>query len=134
MSPLQQATLGEPTETSPLLPTISNTSNASLGPIDPSGGLVPEGADPHAAHLGDDEDGGDLERRLSRVSVRKYEGMPDVKKRMAYIMPALGIGVFLAAADQTIIVSSYGKIGSDLNALSATSWIATAYDLTLKSS
>ena len=59
--------------------------------------------------------------------------MPDVKKRMVYIMPALGIGVLLAAADQTIIVSSYGKIGSDLNALSQTSWIATAYFLTLTS-
>jgi hypothetical protein len=34
--------------------------------------------------------------------------------------------IFLAAADQTIIVSCYGKIGSDLNSLSNTSWVATA--------
>lgn len=34
--------------------------------------------------------------------------------------------VFLSAADQTIIVSSYGRIGSELHALSSTSWIATA--------
>lgn len=34
--------------------------------------------------------------------------------------------IFLAAADQTIIVSSYGRIGSDLGALNNTSWIATA--------
>jgi hypothetical protein len=88
---------------------------------------VPEGADPHERPPEDDEDGDSLERQTSHVSVRKYEGMPDVKKRMVYIMPALGIGVLLAAADQTIIVSSYGRIGSDLNALSATSWIATAY-------
>lgn len=52
---------------------------------------------------------------------------------MKYIMPALAIGVFLTAADQTIIVSSYGKIGSELNALQSTSWIATAYFLTLTS-
>lgn len=41
--------------------------------------------------------------------------------------------VFLAAADQTIIVASYGKIGSDLKALNLTSWIATSYFLTLTS-
>ena len=33
--------------------------------------------------------------------------------------------IFLAAADQTIIVACYGKIGSDLEALNNTSWIAT---------
>lgn len=39
----------------------------------------------------------------------------------------------MSAADQTIIVSSYGKIGSDLDALNNTSWIASAYFLTLTS-
>jgi predicted MFS family arabinose efflux permease len=55
------------------------------------------------------------------------------RAQLPYIFPALAIGVFLAAADQTIIVSSYGRIGSDLDALSETSWIATAYFLTLTS-
>jgi MFS family permease len=55
------------------------------------------------------------------------------RAQLPYIMPALAIGVFLAAADQTIIVSSYGRIGSDLDALSKTSWIATAYFLTVTS-
>ncbi|KAE9379232.1 MFS multidrug transporter [Stipitochalara longipes BDJ] len=41
--------------------------------------------------------------------------------------------VFLIAADQTIIVSSYARIGTELNALNNTSWIATAYFLTLTS-
>lgn len=49
----------------------------------------------------------------------------DKTKRGLRILPALAIGVFLAAADQTIVVSSYGKIGSDLNALDSTSWLAT---------
>ena len=40
-------------------------------------------------------------------------------------MPALAIGVFLAAADQTIVVSIYGEISSEMNSLSNTSWIAT---------
>lgn len=52
---------------------------------------------------------------------------------MKYIFPALTVGVLLSAADQTIIVSSYGQIGSELHALNSTSWIATAYFLTLTS-
>lgn len=52
---------------------------------------------------------------------------------MKIILPALAVGIFLSAADQTLIVSSYGMIGNDLNALNKTSWIATAYFLTLTS-
>ncbi|OJJ06266.1 hypothetical protein ASPVEDRAFT_45672 [Aspergillus versicolor CBS 583.65] len=52
---------------------------------------------------------------------------------LSYIIPAISLGIFLSAADQTIIVASYGKIGSDLNALNLTSWIATSYFLTLTS-
>lgn len=63
----------------------------------------------------------------------QYEGMPEVKEKLKYILPAIGIGIFLSAADQTIIVSCYGKIGSELNALNKTSWISTAYFLTLTS-
>ena len=37
----------------------------------------------------------------------------------------------MAAADQTLIVSTYGVIGSELHALSSTSWIATGYLTTL---
>ena len=55
-----------------------------------------------------------------------YDGMPEVQTQMKDIMPALAIGVFMAAADMTIIVSSYTKIGSELHALEKTSWIATA--------
>ncbi|KAG8533174.1 uncharacterized protein KY384_001957 [Bacidia gigantensis] len=61
------------------------------------------------------------------------EGVPEVKARLKYIVPAVGIGIFLSAADQTIIVSCYGKIGSDLQALNKTSWISTAYFLSLTS-
>ncbi|KAL3475155.1 major facilitator superfamily domain-containing protein [Aspergillus californicus] len=54
-------------------------------------------------------------------------------ENLKYIIPAISIGIFLSAADQTIIVASYGKIGSDLKALNLTSWIATSYFLTLTS-
>ena len=72
----------------------------------------------------------------------QYEGLPEVKKQMRFILPAVAIGVsplfctsntsakhrpqiFLSAADQTIVASAYGAIGSDLNALNKISWIST---------
>ena len=108
-----------------------------------SGSLVPEGADPHADNVHKynsnsdsqspsveehDEDA-DIEQQDSAQERRDkvFEGMPEIKKQMKYIMPAVAIGVFLAAADQTIIVSSYGQIGSELDALERTSWVATAF-------
>lgn len=35
------------------------------------------------------------------------------------------------ALDQTLTIATYGKIGSDLQALNSTSWVATSYFLTL---
>nr|KMM68746.1 multidrug resistance protein fnx1 [Coccidioides posadasii RMSCC 3488] len=56
---------------------------------------------------------------------------PDVARSVWWTMPALAIGIFLSAADQTLVVASYGKIGNEFAALNQTSWIATAYFLTL---
>ncbi|KAL9630555.1 MAG: hypothetical protein Q9164_006353 [Protoblastenia rupestris] len=80
-----------------------------------------------------DKAGADEENQQDENRGPQYEGMPEVKAKLRYILPAISIGIFLAAADQTIIVSCYGKIGSDLNALNKTSWISTAYFLTLTS-
>lgn len=122
----------EPDETSPLLQRTPDGLRI----------LPPQPIDPNAVNGAEDEyngeegEGGDLERQISNVSeggLNKYKGLPEVKKRMKYILPAVAVGIFLAAADQTIIVSSYGRIGSDLGALNNTSWIATAYFLTLTS-
>ncbi|TLD14131.1 uncharacterized protein PgNI_04637 [Pyricularia grisea] len=52
---------------------------------------------------------------------------------MKLLMPAISIGVYLCAVDQLLAVATYAKIGSDLNALNSTSWVATAYFLTLTS-
>lgn len=79
----------------------------------------------------DVNDGGDIERQLRRDSECKRVGNVEMRKRMGVIFPAIAIGVFLSAADQTLIVSTYGTIGTDLNALNSTSWIATSYFLTL---
>ncbi|KAJ5774202.1 hypothetical protein N7457_009098 [Penicillium paradoxum] len=61
------------------------------------------------------------------------KSLSDAQKQLKYIVPAISLGIFLAAADQTIIMASYGQIGSDLKALNLTSWIATSYFLTLTS-
>jgi MFS family permease len=119
---------GQPTETSPLL------LRDELQSIEPDSGIAPEGFHGTISHEPDGADGDTLERQPSAPDrLKQYEGLPEVKKNLKYIFPALAIGVFLGAADQTIIVSSYGKIGSDLDALNLTSWIATAYFLTLTS-
>ncbi|KAI5832975.1 MFS general substrate transporter [Schizophyllum commune Tattone D] len=52
---------------------------------------------------------------------------------MVTIIVPLVLGIFLAALDTTIVVSSYTVIGSELNQLQSTSWIATAYMLTATS-
>lgn len=116
---------GGPTETSPLL---AKPFEDSPQPIEPSSGLVPDSTATNGAPVDPEHDGEDgLARQTSLEGRQKqYAGDPDVKKRMIYMFPALAIGVFLAAADQTIIVSSYGIIGSELDALQKTSWIATA--------
>ena len=126
-----------PTETSPLI------SKHGPQPIDPGAGIAPEGpseiiadgdGDLENDSQSSDADGEALERQDTQQGrLKQYEGLPEVKKQLKYILPALSIGIFLAAADQTIIVSSYGNIGSELNALNSTSWIATAYFLTLTS-
>ena len=49
------------------------------------------------------------------------------------LLPAIIIGVFLGAADQTIVISSYAEIGTELNALDKVGWLGTAYLLPLSS-
>lgn len=91
--------------------------------------------DANTAELPVDIENNDLARTSSIDSSRdaQFKGNADAAKQMRYLVPAVSVGVFLAAADQTIIVSSYGRIGSELDALNLTSWIATSYFLTLTS-
>ena len=42
------------------------------------------------------------------------------------VLAILASGIILAAADNTIVVASYGRIGSEFNELNRTSWISTA--------
>nr|QWW20882.1 MFS transporter [Cladonia macilenta] len=119
------------TEESPLL-------GQSESPVNDAGeyrnGTITNSGDANGAQNGLVKPAEDEEsQKDGREDATQYQGMPEVKAKLAYILPAISIGIFLAAADQTIIVSCYGKIGSDLNALNNTSWVATAYFITLTS-
>jgi hypothetical protein len=94
-----------PTETSPLLPKAGDHRDVPRHPVDPSGGLVPAGADAYqpnteseAEEEEDENDGGDVERQTSQASdgrSRQFDGMPEVRKQMKWLFPAMGIGVRL---------------------------------------
>jgi len=136
----------DPTETSPLLsktaaPDTTDAAECTSPSTSPTNGHDISGVKP--------ADDGERQHDAGKLAAQQYEGMPEVKAKLKYILPAIGIGVsdflketdawtdisqiFLAAADQTIIVACYGKIGSDLNALNNTSWISTGYFITLTS-
>ena len=48
-------------------------------------------------------------------------------------MAPLILGIYLVAMDTTIVTSTYASIGSQFEQLHNTSWIATAYMLSLTS-
>lgn len=54
------------------------------------------------------------------------DGLPDMAKKLPVLLSAMGIGMFLCALDQLLVVATYGKISSDLQALNRTSWVSTA--------
>lgn len=90
------STHSQPTETSPLLPKPNHLSEILPHPVDLSAGLVPEGADPYEneQHNGEAEDGGVVERQVSNNGrLKQYEGLPEIRKKMKYIIPAVAIGV-----------------------------------------
>ncbi|PPR05313.1 hypothetical protein CVT26_011572 [Gymnopilus dilepis] len=74
--------------------------------------------------------GNDYSGRDSEQATEEVVETP--KSYLAFVVP-MAIGIFLGAMDQTIVVSSYASIGSELNQLQNTSWIATSYLLTITS-
>jgi hypothetical protein len=116
-------------ENTPLLSRTETLQEVEPIPINSNDGVTSEdlNEDGEGSQVLEDADGGFLERQTALEDRSKlYEGLPEVMKLMKYIFPAIAIGVFLSAADGTIIVTSYGKIGSELHALNKTSWIANA--------
>lgn len=123
----------EATEASPLLrPDRPSEADGTAHAVGEGGngtlaGLSTPGSSDTAVEAGEGgrepNDGGEVTR----------EGIPEMAKRLHILLPAIGIGIFLCALDQLLAVATYAKIGSDLKALNSTSWIATAYFLTLTS-
>ncbi|KAM0346940.1 hypothetical protein ACHAPU_005280 [Fusarium lateritium] len=64
--------------------------------------------------------------------LRNYDGH-DATEDDIEMVEYQAMMVYLAAADQLLTVATHGRSGSELNALNITSWIATAYFLTLTS-
>lgn len=65
---------------------------------------------------------------------RHYDGLPEARKNLKWAYPALLLGVFLCASDQTLVATSWAKIGSELHALNNASWVTTAYSATVVAS
>ncbi|KAK2767633.1 hypothetical protein FQN54_003791 [Arachnomyces sp. PD_36] len=115
-------------ETSPLLGEQGNGDADASGRFEGNGTLKSNGIVTHR-----EEESGKSDDEEDAGRVAQYEGLPEAQKLLKFIVPAVSVGVFLSAIDQTIIVASYARIGSDLNALNLTSWVATSYFLTLTS-
>lgn len=80
----------EPTETSPLLGKPDQNGQV----IATSDGLIPVVPEPcDETDQEDDDNERDLERQISNGSAFKQQGLPEVRKRMKYIFPAIAIGV-----------------------------------------
>lgn len=83
-----------PSETSPLLP-APVLQPVSPHPIEADRGIAPEDAYQNAVA---DATGGDIERQISNGDASKHRGMPEVRKRLKYIFPAICIGVSVSQA------------------------------------
>lgn len=82
------STRPELTETSPLL----GKPNGQV--VDSGDGIAPAGPEPYdETDVEDNENDGDLERQPSNGESFKHQGLPEVRKRMKYIFPAIAIGV-----------------------------------------
>ena len=91
----------KPTETSPLLPKPA-TDYLEAG--DAPNGPLPNGSEHHEASANgkangsikdDNHDDEERQQGVDSERVNQYEGMPEVKKQLKYILPAIAIGVSL---------------------------------------
>lgn len=97
--------------------------------------LLPEAgqnnSDARLASLDRDQAAAQTRPVINDIDTHNRDGLPEARARLKYIVPAVGIGIFLVSADQTLVVSCYGKISDDLQALDKSSWISTVYFLSL---
>jgi hypothetical protein len=87
----------QPSETSPLLPKPAGSigsSNTDHDDVIGESAATPDDQD-DASNSSNDNAGADIERQGSTADVdsSKHQGMPEVKKQMPFIFPAVAIGV-----------------------------------------
>ncbi|KAK2592306.1 hypothetical protein QQS21_009996 [Conoideocrella luteorostrata] len=121
---LDLAAASEPTETSSLL------GDHEVHPTGGSGDVEGVAYDAHG-NVSTESNSGDDSHHDNAVTDRN--GIPATAAKMHLFLPAVGIGLYLAAVDQVLTTASYARIGSELNALNNISWVATSYFLTLTS-
>ena len=80
----------EATETSPLL---GKTSSILSDPGDALNGVPPSTAETNGHRSEQAKPAEDEESHRREDRTPQYEGMPEVKKKLKYILPAIGIGV-----------------------------------------
>ncbi|KAM0286294.1 hypothetical protein ACHAQH_001025 [Verticillium albo-atrum] len=114
-------------ESAPIVPDAPSETSPLLGPDNGHATSDPE------TGIGNANANGNTATRLSSGNGDDTQGKPQAANKMQIVMPAIGIGIFLCAVDQLLTVATYAKIGSELHALNNTSWIATAYFITLTS-
>ena len=87
------STMGDldPTETSPLLAKLANVLPE---PADAPVGVLPTGNSFNGHTNGSLKPGDDGESQGDPERETQYEGMPEVKAKLKYIMPAIAIGVW----------------------------------------
>ena len=92
-----------PNEASPLLPKPNVQS-----------GSFSDSSSANISHHGDEEAQREQDERGDDEKLA-------LRKQVIWVTPALAIGIFLFAVDQTIVASTFATIGSDLHALNNTS-------------
>lgn len=109
-----------PNETSPLLAEAESNIRYDSHITDQASPGKPVNGDSATQGAGSGNSNGDLPEQDPDVPT-----IPGVN--MAAVVPAMAIGIFLASMDNTVVVASYGRIGTELNELNRTSWLSTAY-------
>ncbi|KAI0037157.1 major facilitator superfamily domain-containing protein [Vararia minispora EC-137] len=71
--------------------------------------------------------------RKTKPKTSKTLPFPFVDTFGSLAVGPMAIGTFLASMDQTIVMASYVSIGNELKELQSTSWVSTAYMLSLAS-
>lgn len=55
----------------------------------------------------------------------------DARHKFRYLLPVLGVGIFLAFLDRSAVATINGDIGSELHTLRSGSWMATSCFLSM---